>query len=434
MKKKKIYLCMAADVIHHGHINLIKKAKEYGNVILGLLTDEAISAHKKVPYLNFYQRKKIVENLKYISKIVPQAEWDYSFNILKYKPDYFIHGDDWLFNKDKWMRENVIKALKSYGGVLVEVPYTKDVSSNELKNDYLKRFSHYPDVRKSSLKRKFESGKFIRLIEATTPFSALLIERFFLAKKKNKISFDGFWSSSLCDSIMMGKPDNESLDLSRRFSNINSIFDVVALPLMMDFDTGGNIEHFISNLKIAERIGISAICIEDKTGLKKNSLLGNSVIQHQDTIKNFCLKIKKGRQNKQSDDFMIVARIESLILGKGMKDALYRAHAYCKAGADSILIHSKNKTSSEIIKFAKEFRKINKYVPLVAVPTTFNSIKEENLQKAGFNCVIYANQITRAIYPAIENVLKTILRDGRSYKLNNSISEVKKLLNFIPEM
>ena len=434
MKKKIIYLCLAADVLHHGHITLIKRAKKYGSIILGLLTDKAISAHKKVPYLNFYQRKKIVENLKYVNKVVPQADWDYSFNILKYKPDYFIHGDDWLFNKDKWLRENVIKALNSYGGKLVEIPHTKNVSSNKLKDDYLKRFSHYPDVRKSSLKRKFESGKFIRLIEVTTPFSAILIERFYLQKKKNKISFDGLWSSSLCDSITMGKPDDESLDLSRRFSNINSIFDVSSLPLMMDFDTGGKIEHFISNLKIAERIGISAICIEDKTGLKKNSLLGNSVIQHQDTIKNFCLKIKKGRQNKQSDDFMIVARIESLILGKGIKDALNRAHAYCKAGADSILIHSKKKTSLEIIKFAKEFRKINKYVPLVAVPTTFNSINEKNLQKAGFNCVIYANQITRAIYPAIENVLKTILRDGRSYKLNNSISDVKKLLNFIPEM
>lgn len=432
MKEKKIYLCLAADVIHHGHINLIKTAKEYGSIILGLLTDKAISVHKKVPYLNFYQRKKVVENLKYISKVVPQTDWDYSFNILKYKPDYFIHGDDWLFNKDKWLRENVIKALNSYGGKLIEIPYTKVVSSNKLKDDYLKRFSHYPDVRKASLKKKFESGELVRLIEVTTPFSAILIERFCLLKKKKTMSFDGFWSSSLCDSITMGKPDDESLDLSRRFSNINSIFDVSSLPLMMDFDTGGKIEHFTSNLRIAERIGISAICIEDKTGLKKNSLLGNSVLQKQDTIKNFCQKIKKGKESKQSDDFMIVARIESLILEKGMKDALIRAEFYLRAGADCILIHSKKKSPSEIIEFAKRFRKINKYTPLIAVPTTFNSIKDSNLHKAGFNCVIYANQITRAIYPTIEKVLKTILRDQSSYNLNKQISNVYKLIKLTP--
>jgi phosphoenolpyruvate phosphomutase len=270
----------------------------------------------------------------------------------------------------------------------------------------------------------------IRLIEVTTPFSAMLVERFYLEKNKIKISFDGLWSSSLCDSITMGKPDDESLDLSRRFSNINSIFDVSSLPLMMDFDTGGKIEHFTSNLQIAERIGISAICIEDKTGLKKNSLLGNSVIQKQDTIKNFCQKIKKGKESKQSDDFMIVARIESLILEKGMKDALIRAESYSKAGADCILIHSNKENASEIIEFAKKFRKKNKYLPLIAVPTTFNSIKDSNLHKAGFNCVIYANQITRAIYPTIEKVLKAILRDQRSFNLNKSIIDVKKLIKF----
>jgi phosphoenolpyruvate phosphomutase len=430
--KKKIYMALSADVLHHGHINLINKAQKYGDIIFGLLTDKAISERKKVPYLTFEQRKKIIQNIKGIDTIVPQHEWDYSFNILKYKPDYFIHGDDWFHNSDNWLRKNVIIALNSYGGKLIEIEHTKNISSNKIRDDYLKRFSHYPDIRKSSLKRAIESGKFIRLIEVNTPFTAIMVEKTYVTKKKKNYFFDGFWSSSLCDSIIMGRPDNESLDLSKRFSNINSIFDVSSLPLVMDFDTGGKIEHFIINLKTAERIGISAIVIEDKIGLKKNSLLGNSVKQEQDSIENFCKKISKGKENKQSEDFMIIARIESLILDKGIKDALKRAEAYSKAGADSILIHSRKESANEIIEFAKKFRKINPYIPLVAVPTTFNSIKDSDLNKAGFNIVIYANHLIRGMYPAIEYVLRKILKDERSVNLKNNIVSIKKILDLIP--
>lgn len=431
MSKKFVYIGLTADTIHHGHMNLIENARKYGEIVIGLLTDKAVADYKRLPLLNYKQRKKILINIRGVSKVVEQTDWDYSLNIKKYKPDFMIHGTDWLVGPEAGVRKNVIKELKKYGGKLIEVPYTKGISSTALSIEQSKKFTT-PELRLKSLKRLLEAKNFLRIIETHSPISALIAENSNL-KMKNKIrEFDGFWSSSLTDSTRVGKPDIEFLNLSERLSNIDNIFDVTSKPLIMDIDTGGKIEHLKLNIRSMERLGISAVVMEDKTGLKKNSLNETTSSQKQEKIKNFCEKIEQINKSKLNDEFMVIARIESFILEKGLKDAYLRARKYVEAGANGIMIHSKSKKPDEIFKFAKLFRKFNKDLPLVCVPSTYNSVKEKKLINQKFNIVIYANHLFRAAYPAMQSTAKSILINGRSKEIDKKLISIKDILKLIP--
>ena len=428
---KKVYVGMSADVFHHGHVNIIKEARKYGDVIVGLLNDKAVSDHKRLPYLNWENRKKIIENIKGVIKVFEQSEWDYAPSILKYKPDFMVHGTDWLTGPLAPYRDLAIKALESYGGKLIEIEYTKDVSSTSLTLNQ-KIIGTTPDIRKATLKRLLDAKDLTRIMEAHNPLSALILENLVINKEGKIKQFDGFWSSSLTDSTSQGKPDIEALDINIRLNNINNIFDVTTKPLIMDADTGGKIEHFELNVRSMERLGISAVIIEDKKGLKKNSLFGNEVKQEQETKENFTKKIKAGINSRINDNFMIIARIESLILEKGIDDAIDRAKAYIDGGVDGIMIHSKKDKPNEIFEFSKIFRKNHKYIPLVSVPSTYNSVKEEELIKHGFNIVIYANQMLRAAYPAMYKVAESILKNGRSLEADKELIKIKNILELIP--
>ncbi len=432
MKNKKVYIALSVDFVHHGHMNLIEKARQLGEITLGLLTDKAIASKKELPYLNYNQRLQIVKNFNGIKKVIPQNEWDYSNNILKIKPDYFVHGDDWNFNGEIQLKENALKALKKVSGKLIEIQHVKDISSSKLKKKS-NNVGGMPDVRRSSLKRLLNSGKFLKIIEVHSPISAIIAENTNYKNSNKNIFYDGFWSSSLTDSINNGKPDNESLDISKRLENISRIFDVTTKPLIMDFDSGGRTEHFAVNIKSAERMGISAIIIEDKKGAKQNSLTEKGNKQPQESIMQFCKKIKVGNKNKLTNDFMIIARIESLIMSKPQSDAMKRAVAYIKSGVDGIMIHSKSKSPDEVLIFAKKFRKIKEYdrIPLICVPSTYSQIHDYKLKKAGFNIVIYANHLMRSSVPAMEKISKLILKYGRTYELEKKIASIPKALNYI---
>ena len=422
---------MSADVFHHGHINIISEARKYGDVVVGLLNDKAVADHKRLPYLSWENRKKIIENIKGVVEVFEQKEWGYAPSILKYKPDYMVHGTDWLEGPMAPYRELAIKALDTYGGKLIEVEYTKGVSSTELSLKE-KIIGTTPDIRKATLRRLLDAKNIVRIMEAHNPLSALILENLNINKNGKSHYFDGFWSSSLTDSTSQGKPDIEALEINNRLNNINNIFDVTTKPLIMDADTGGKIEHFELNVRSMERLGISAVIIEDKKGLKKNSLFGNEVKQEQETKEYFSEKIIAGRSSRVSDNFMVIARIESLILEKGIVDAIERANAYVNAGVDGIMIHSRKKTPDEIFEFSKIFRQQHKSVPLVSVPSTYNSVTEEELAKNGFNIVIYANQMLRAAYPAMYKVAESILKNGRSLEVDKDLIKIKKILELIP--
>ena len=430
-KKPKIYVGLSIDILHHGHINILEKASKYGEVIVGLLTDKAIAMGKRLPLLNYEQRLKIIKGIKFVSEVIPQEEWDYSINLLRYKPEFMMHGDDWNEGPLAPYRTLAINALNSYGGKLVEIPYTKDISSSKLVEN-IRQIGITPDSRRASLKRLINSKKIIRILEAHSPLSALIGEKVKVNKNNQFKEFDGFWSSSLTDSTEMGKPDIEALDISKRLENINNIFDITTKPLIMDADTGGKIEHFNLNIRSMERLGISAVIIEDKKGLKRNSLFGNDVMQNQDDIDVFSEKIFSAKRNLISDDFMIIARVESLILEKGLDDALKRSLAYIEAGADGIMIHSRKKEPNEVFSFSRRFREFHPYVPLVVVPTSFNNILEDQLADNGFNIVIYANHLLRASYPAMKNVAEKILLDSCSAGVDKDIISIAEILNLIP--
>jgi phosphoenolpyruvate phosphomutase len=427
----KIYLGMTVDIFHHGHINIIERAREYGELIIGLLTDEALADYKRLPYLKFEYRKRILENIVGVSRVVIQNEWDYAPNIRKYRPDFMIHGDDWLDGPLAPYRDKALEALAEYGGKLIEIPYTKDVSSSSLVEKILS-FGTTPEIRKGTLKRLLRSKPITRFLEAHSPISALIVENANREVDGKLKQFDGFWSSSLTDSTEMGKPDIEALDISSRLSNINNIFEVTTKPLIMDLDTGGKPEHFEINVRTIERLGISSVIIEDKTGLKKNSLFGTEVSQTQEEIGRFCEKIRAGRESRISSDFMVIARIESLILDKGMRDAVLRAQAYVEAGVDGIMIHSRRKDPSEVYEFARIFRGDFPHIPLVSVPTSYNAATEEELSARGFNIVIYANHLMRAAYPAMKWVADEILRNGRTAEVDDRLISINEILELIP--
>jgi phosphoenolpyruvate mutase len=427
-----VYIGMTVDILHHGHINIIERAREYGDVMIGLLTDAAVANHKRLPHLTFEQRRKIVSNISGVKQVVPQEEWNYAPNLRRYRPDIMVHGTDWLQGPLQPYREMALNALQEYGGKLIEIPYTQGISSQQIADD-IKRLGTTADIRRGTLKRLLASKPLSRFIEAHNPISALIAETVNNTDGITLREFDGFWSSSLTDSAARGKPDTEALNISSRLLNINDIFEVTTKPLIFDGDTGGQPSHFALNVKSMERLGISAVIIEDKRGLKRNSLLGNEVVQTQDTIEEFSEKLLAGRSARVGDDFMIFARVESLILDKGMNDALTRAAAYVAAGADGIMIHSRKKTAAEVQEFAAHFRRDFANTPLVCVPTSYHLTTEDELAESGFNVVIYANHLLRAAYPAMHQAAVEILRHGRSFEADARLLSIDQILKLIPE-
>jgi phosphoenolpyruvate mutase len=430
MKKKIVYVGLAADILHKGHINILKTANKYGTVIVGLLTDQAIASYKNIPYLDYKKRKVVIENIRYVKKVIPQNTLDYVPNLKLIKPDYVVHGDDWKKGVQKKTRERVIMTLKKWSGKLIEPNYTKDISSTLIKKEMIHIVSS-PENRISRLKRLINSKEIVRILESHNSLTGLIIDKINVVKNKKIIEFDGMWSSSLTDSATKGLPDNSSLSFSARISSLNDMMDVTTKPLVFDADNGGQIEHLPFLVRSLERSGVSALIMEDKVGLKKNSLFKNQSGTTLDKPQLFAKKIKKICNSRQSQDFMVIARIESFIVGKGLKDALHRAEIYSKAGANAILIHSKEKTPVEIFSFAREFRKSKNFIPLVSVPSTYSKVYEKDLIKNGFKLVIYANQLLRAAYPAMKNTAQIILKNKRAFEADKKIIPIKEIINLI---
>lgn len=428
---KKVYVGMSADLVHPGHLNILKEAAKYGEVMVGLLTDAAIASYKRIPFMEFEQRKIVIENIKGVNQVVAQETLDYVPNLRKYKPDYVVHGDDWKEGVQRQTRARVIEVLAEWGGKLIEVPYTQGISSTQL-NKALKEIGTTPELRLKSLRRMLQVKPLLRFLDIHNALSGLIIEHAVIDTPNGSRQFDGMWGSSLTDSTAKGKPDTEAVDVSARMTTLNEVLEVTTKPIIYDADTGGQTEHFKFTVKTLERLGVSAVIIEDKTGLKKNSLFGNDVPQTQDSIENFCGKIKAGKKAQCTDDFMIIARIESLILGKGQADAIERAQAYLAAGADGIMIHSRNKSPDEVFEFCKRYADLPNRKPLVVVPSSYNQVTEDELQAHGVNIVIYANQLLRSAYPAMMETAKSILTHQRSAESDARMLSIKEILELIP--
>jgi len=429
---KKVYVSLIADLLHAGHINILKKASKLGEVTVGLLTLRACGELNDIPYLDYEKRKDVLENLKMVSNVIPQESASYKENLLKLKPDFVVHGDDWKYSFKKKYREEVIELLKEWGGELIEIPYSKDISEVNIKEN-MRKLGITTGARLERLRKLIEAKPVVTILETHNALSGLIAENAFETLENDEIvTFDGMWSSSLTDSTSKGKPDIEAVDTTARLITINEIFEVTTKPMIYDADTGGKPEHFEFTVRSLERTGVSAVIIEDKTGLKKNSLFGNDVKQTQDSIENFCHKIKVGKIAQISKEFMIIARIESLILEAGMDDALKRAFAYIEAGADGIMIHSRKKEPDEIFEFVKRFRVKDKVTPIVVVPTSFNSVTTDEFAKVGINVVIYANHMLRSAYPGMMKVAKSILKHKRSLEAEPDCMPIKEILELIP--
>jgi phosphoenolpyruvate mutase len=428
---KTVYVGMSADLVHPGHLNIIKKAATLGEVTIGLLTDQAIASYKRVPFMTFEQRQQVVENIKGVTRVVPQTTLDYVPNLQELKPNYVVHGDDWQQGVQKKVRQSVIDCLAQWQGELVEVPYTQGISSTTL-HKAMKEIGTTPQIRLKSLKRLLSAKPLVRFLDIHNALSGLIIENTKVETENGIREFDGMWGSSLTDSTAKGKPDIEAVDVSSRMSTLNEVLEVTTKPIIYDGDTGGKTEHFVFTVKTLERLGVSAVIIEDKTGLKKNSLFGTEVEQNQDSIENFSLKIKAGKDAQATNDFMIIARIESLILGQGIDHALERAKAFLDAGADGIMIHSREKSTDEIFEFCDKYATFKNKKTLVVVPSSYNSVYESELVAKGVNVVIYANQLLRSAYPAMVDTATSILANGRSAEVDDKMMPIKQILELIP--
>nr|MBO4517414.1 phosphoenolpyruvate mutase [Clostridia bacterium] len=431
---KKIYTCFCTDVIHEGHLNIVNQAKKYGEVIVGALSDEASIRYNKFPTIPLEERVKLYESIPGVSKVVVQNRMHYDDIIKDLKPDYVIHGDNWREGPESVLRNQLVELLKTYGGELIEVPYTRNETVKKI-DAVLKEKLAMPEYRRKRLKQLIKICPVVKTIEAHSGLTGLIAEKTVVDTGEGKLDqFDAMWVSSLCDSTAKGKPDIELVDMTSRFRTIDDIMEVTTKPIIFDGDTGGLTEHFVYTVRSLERMGVSAIIIEDKTGLKKNSLFGTEVKQTQDTIENFCAKIEAGKKVKLTDEFMIIARIESLILEQGMEDALTRAFAYVKAGADGIMIHSRKKDPAEILEFCDKFREKDKETPIVVVPSSFNTITNEELAGHGVNIVIYANQLTRSAFPAMQQTAMDILKYHRAKEVDDRLMSIKQIITLINEL
>ncbi|WP_050179842.1 phosphoenolpyruvate mutase [Domibacillus robiginosus] len=431
-RKKTVYMSFSTDLIHGGHTTIIQKAAELGELTIGMLTDEVVANYRRFPVLNYEERVKLLESIKGVAKVIPQKTLSYKENLRMLKPDFVVHGDNWVRGFQKSIREEVKQTLLEYGGELVEFPYSENEEYQKLELSQREQLA-MPDVRRTRLRKLLEMKPLVSVIEAHSGITGLIAEKTTVLKGGETKQFDAMWCSSLCDSTSKGKPDIELLDMSKRLQTIDEIMDVTTKPIIVDADTGGLTEHFVYNIKTLERMGVSAVIIEDKTGLKKNSLFGTDVEQTQDSIENFCAKIKSGKAALKTKDFFLIARIESLILEKGMDDALKRAFAYVEAGATGIMIHSRKKDPEEIFEFCERFRRKDSTTPLVVVPSSFNSVTEEEFAKRGVNIVIYANQLTRSGFPAMQKVAESILTNERAKEADDMCMSIKEILTLIPE-
>ena len=431
MPTPTVYVGMSADLIHPGHINLLARAAEHGEVVVGLLTDQAIASYKRLPHMTYDQRRAVVENLRMVSRVVPQETLDYVPNLEALRPDFVVHGDDWRSGVQRETRRRVVEALAGWGGELVEVPYTEGISSSQL-NAAVKQVGTTPNVRLARLRRLLDAKDLVRILEVHNGLTGLIVESTQADRDGAQVEFDGMWGSSLTDSTARGKPDIEAVDISSRLQTISEIFETTTKPLIFDGDTGGKPEHFVFTVRSLERLGASAVIIEDKEGLKKNSLFGTEVEQTQSTIEDFCVRLQMGKQAQVTDDFMIIPRLESLILEKGMDDAVARAQAYIEAGADAIMIHSRRKEPDEIFEFCRLAERFPTQVPIVAVPSSYNGVTEQQLIDAGVRIVIYANHLMRAAYPQMRTVARMILENGRSKEADDLMAPISEALEIIP--
>ena len=430
MSEKIVYVGMSADLIHPGHLNILQTARELGRVVVGLLTDAAIASYKRLPHMTYEQRKVVVENLKGVDRVVPQETLDYVPNLRLLKPDFVVHGDDWKEGVQQKTRQQVIDALAEWGGQLIEPAYTPGISSSML-NKAIREVGITPDVRRLRLRRLLNAKSLVRAMEVHSGLSGLIVENCRVGTMGQAAEFDAMWLSSLTDSTLKGKPDIECVDLTSRLHTVNDILEVTTKPIIYDGDSGGQPEHFAFMVRTLERLGVSAVIIEDKIGLKHNSLLEEAPPQAQATIADMAEKIKVGKQSQVSDDFMVIARCESLIVGAGQDDAMDRVQAYIAAGADGIMIHSKSKTPDEIAAFCGAYAQLPCRVPLVAVPSTYPQVTEQELMAMGVNVVIYANHLLRSSYPAMLKTAETILQHGRALEAEPLCMSIKEILALI---
>lgn len=430
---KTVYTCFCTDIIHDGHLNIIKQARKYGRVIVGALSDVALIRYNKFPTLSFEERKKLYETLDGVEQVVIQDSVMYDDVMEKLHPDYVVHGDNWKEGPESAIRDNVLKCIETYGGELIEVKYTYSPVIKKI-DSQLKEKLAMPEYRRKRLRQLLQIRPIVKAIEVHSGITGLIAEKTVIEHYGELDQFDAMWISSLCDSTVKGKPDIELVDMTSRFRTIDDVTEVTTKPIIFDGDTGGMTEHFVYTVRTLERMGVSAIIIEDKTGLKKNSLFGTEVTQTQDSIENFSAKISAGKMAQLTDDFMIIARIESLILERGMEDALKRAYAFVKAGADGIMIHSRKEDPGEILEFCDIFRRDNRDTPLVVVPSSFNTITEEELAEHGVNLVIYANQLTRSAFPAMQKTAEDILRYHRAKEVDDRLMPIKQIITLIDEL
>jgi phosphoenolpyruvate phosphomutase len=429
--QKTVFVVMSAEIFHPGHLNIIKVARDLGEVTVGLATDRFNARYKRLTLMSYEDRKAIVENINGVKNVIAQDTLDLAPILRELRPDYFVHGDDWKFGPLKAVRQQVLEVMQEWGGVLVEPPYTEGISSTKL-NAAWRSIGATPETRIRHFRRMLEFQPVVRLLEVHNSLSGIIIERTLVEGNERDKEFDGMWYSDLTDSLAKGKPNSSFVDLTSRINTIHGILESTTKPLIVEAGNGGITEHFVSTVKTLERLGVSAVVIADKVGYEGAvfSLNGNEPVQED--VNDFARKIASGKKTQVNKDFSIITQINSLVMHEDVENALRRARVYIEAGVDALMIHSNVETLTDFFEFCRSYRNLEDKVPLLAAIPARSSLDEDQLISAGVQFIVYPDQLLRAAYTSMLNAAKTLLIQARASDVDELYAPISEICDFVP--
>ncbi len=408
---KTVYVGMSADLVHPGHINLLREAASLGRVTVGLLTDRAISSYKRMPFLTFEQRRAVIEHIAFVTAVVPQDTLDYTDNLRLLRPDFVVHGDDWRNGVQAQTRRRVLDVLREWGGTLVEPPYTEGISSTALRMAAMD-IGFAPGVRQRRLRRMLDCKPLVRVMQAHDGLSAHIVDRLEETTQGAPREYDAIWVDSLAGAPIRGKPDPLPFDLSSRLVTLHEILDATTKPLICNAGGAGHAAGVTAAVRTLERIGVSAIVIDTEVTDRRAVPAMAASAPPQDDMAAFIREIAAARDARVTPDFMIIARINDRTRDCGADRMMARAAAGVDAGADAVMCDSDPVNPDGIFDLCRRYRRLMNGHPLLVGLSGTEGLQEHDLASAGASMVVYTDTLLRAAREAMISAASQVLSCG----------------------
>jgi len=404
--EKTVYVGMVGDMLHVGHINILKTAARLGRVTVGVLTDRAVVGYKRLPLLAFEDRVRVVESIADVAAVVPQKTLSYVENLRALRPDYVVHGDDWRYGDQvSRARAEVIATLGEWGGELVEVAYTKGISSTAIHRSGAAD-ALFSGTRQGRLRRLLAAKPTLRIVEAHSGLSAKIAAE--VRGPDGATGFDAVWQSGLTDAIHRGKSDGGAVDRGRRLQAVEEILDAGPLPLIYDGRAAGRPETVFDLTRALDKAGVSALCLGDRSDPDRTG----PEMSPAETV----AQIEAVRAACPTGAVMAISRIVVAAPGNGgsgaLDRALDRALALLEAGSDAVMFDSAADTAEPILDIAARLRRQRRDVPLFAAQSDRWGAPIHRFENAGIDAVVYETHLLRATVAPMRRAATALLAEG----------------------